>query len=101
MFCQKEVYRDSKRYWYPPHGFVVPSTAYFRSMYRKLVENPRYTFVWHFLSDIVLCQKEVYRDSVGSLLLVLSCPQADFSMYRKPAKYTGIPLIGIFELIQV
>ena len=44
MYCQKEEYRDSKRYWYPPLGFVVPSITYFRSMYGKLAENPRCAF---------------------------------------------------------
>ena len=44
MFCQKEVYRDSKRYTGIPLLVVVPSIAYFRLIYRKLAENPRYTF---------------------------------------------------------
>ena len=36
------------KYWYPSFGFVVPSIADFRSMYRKLVEIPPYSLVWQF-----------------------------------------------------
>ena len=54
MFCQKEVYPDSKRYWCPLLGFVVPSIAYFRSMYRKVEENPRYTFFWQFWKSYIV-----------------------------------------------
>ena len=49
-FCQKEVYRDSKRYQvyrYPPLGFDVSSLADFRSTYRKLAENPQ-VYLWQF-----------------------------------------------------
>ena len=90
MFCQKEVYRDSKRYWYPPLGFAVPSiasfrstvpsVASFRSMYRELAENPRYTFAWQLWkatwnTTSYFSQKEVYRDRIGIPLLVLLCLQ--------------------------
>ena len=49
LFAGK-VYRDSKRTMSASLslGFVVPSMADFRSMYRKLVENTPYNFVWHF-----------------------------------------------------
>ena len=59
-----------------PSWFVVPSIAYFRSMHRKLAENPRHTFVWQFRkATSYFCQEEVYRDSIVIPLLVLWYPQ--------------------------
>ena len=44
--------------------FVVPSIVDFRSIYRKLAENIRYTFFWQFwIKTSHFCQKEVHRDS--------------------------------------
>ena len=45
------------RYRYPPLGFVVPSTADFCSMYRKLAENP----------PVYLCLVVLNQDKFGAL----------------------------------
>ena len=47
--CQKEVYRDSKRYIGTPLLVLLcPPVAGFGSMCRKLAEKTPYTFVWQF-----------------------------------------------------
>ena len=71
LFCtiiSVAPWRRGLGFW-PPLGLVVPSIAFFRSMYRQLPENPRYMFfsqfreaTWKMTSSFR--QKWVYRDGM-------------------------------------
>ena len=101
FFCQKEVYRDSKRYITSVSPSLCPQQLIFVERMYELAEDPP-AYLWQFLKAAsYFCEKEVYCDSkryIGISLFGFVVPStADFrSEYRKLAGNPSVYLCLAF-----